>query len=67
VLDQDPGPFPLSPLVLAEVDYLLSTRMGAGSEIALLRQVAAGAYRLESLSVDDVRRGHRRRGNATGS
>jgi predicted nucleic acid-binding protein len=54
VLDQDPGPFLLSPLVLAEVDYLLCTRMGTGTEIAFLRQVAAGAYRLEPLSVDDV-------------
>jgi predicted nucleic acid-binding protein len=54
VLDQDPGPFLLSPLVLAEADYLLSTRMGTGSEIAFLRQVSAGAYRLEPLSVDDI-------------
>jgi predicted nucleic acid-binding protein len=53
-VDRDPGPFLLSPLVLAEVDYLLSTRMGIGSEVAFLRQVAAGAFRLELLSADDV-------------
>jgi predicted nucleic acid-binding protein len=37
----------LSPFVLAELDYLLATRVGAAAERALLAEVARGAYRLE--------------------
>jgi predicted nucleic acid-binding protein len=42
----DPGPFLLSPFILAEVDYLLRTRFGVTAELRLLREVAANAYRL---------------------
>jgi len=44
----------LSPFVLAELDYLLSTRIGRNMEIALLGEVGRGAYRLEPFSEDDV-------------
>lgn len=54
ILSEDPGPFLLSPLVLAEIDYLVTARMGVADETRLLREVAAGAYRLEPLSADDV-------------
>jgi predicted nucleic acid-binding protein len=57
VIESDPGPYLLSPLVLAELDYLLGTRMGAKVEIRFLREVAAGAYQLEPLSADDVEAG----------
>ncbi|MDP8904843.1 MAG: PIN domain-containing protein [Chloroflexota bacterium] len=40
-------PLLLSPFVLAELDYLLVTRVGTRAEIALLEEVAAGAYQLE--------------------
>jgi predicted nucleic acid-binding protein len=53
-LEDDPGPFVLSPFVLAEVDYLLATRVGVDEEIAFLRQVASGAYRLEAFAEEDV-------------
>lgn len=53
-LESDPGPLLLSPFVLAELDYLLSTRVGIEAERALLREVAEGAYRLESFGADDV-------------
>jgi predicted nucleic acid-binding protein len=46
VLQADPGPFLLSPLVLAELDYLLLTRAGPEAERALLGEVAGGAYDL---------------------
>lgn len=54
VLEADPGPFLLSPFVLAEIDYLLSTRVGVDAELAFLREVAAGAYRLVPFDPGDV-------------
>lgn len=50
------GPLLLSPFVLAELDYLLSTRVSQEAAAALLDQVAAGAYRLEPMAADDIAR-----------
>jgi predicted nucleic acid-binding protein len=50
------GPLLLSPFVLAELDYLLSTRVSQDAAVALLDQVATGAYRLESTEADDIAR-----------
>lgn len=50
------GPLLLSPFVLAELDYLLSTKVSQDAALALLDQVAAGAYRLEPMAADDVAR-----------
>jgi uncharacterized protein len=47
-------PFLLSPFVLAELDYMILTRMGQWQESALLGEVARGAYRLEPFSTEDV-------------
>jgi predicted nucleic acid-binding protein len=54
-IESDRGPFLLSPFVLAEVDYFISTRVGLTAETALLRDVAAGAYRLEPFDQEDIR------------
>lgn len=59
VLESDDGPFLLSPFVLAELDYLLSTRVGLEAELMLLEEVAEGAYRLEGFDNEDVRAAHR--------
>ncbi len=48
------APLLLSPFVLAELDYLLATRVGLDAELALLGEVARGAYQLTTFSVDDV-------------
>jgi uncharacterized protein len=48
------GPLLLSPFVLAELDHLLVTRVGRAAELALLSEVARGAYRLEPFSTADV-------------
>lgn len=48
------GALLLSPFVLAELDYLLSTRVGWNAEVALLGEVGRGTYRLEPFSEDDV-------------
>lgn len=47
-------PLLLSPFVLAELDYFLATRVGSAAEIALLEEVAAGAYQLEQFEARDV-------------
>jgi len=49
-----PGPRVLSPFVLSELDYLLATRVGPHAALALLAEVARGAYRLESFEAGDV-------------
>ena len=54
VMEAESGPFVLSPFVLAELDYLLATRFGMDAELGLLREVARGAYRLESFRAIDI-------------
>jgi hypothetical protein len=54
-LESDAGPLLLSPFVLAELDYLLLTRVGVDAEILLLDEVAEGTYRLEGFGREDVR------------
>jgi uncharacterized protein len=49
------APYLLSPFVLAELDYLLATRVGADAERALLAEVARGVFQLESFTAADVR------------
>lgn len=44
----------LSPFVLAEIDYLLATRVSTRVQRTFLREVAAGAYRLEGFDSGDV-------------
>ena len=47
-------PWVLSPFVLAELDYLLATRVGETAERALLSEVGRGVYRLESFQQEDI-------------
>lgn len=47
-------PWILSPFVLAELDYLLATRVGQAAERALLAEVGRGVYRLDSLEPDEI-------------
>ena len=56
VLQQAQAPRLLSPFVLAELDYLLATRVSQPAERALLGQVADGVYQLESFGPGDVAR-----------
>ena len=44
----------LSPFVLAELDYLLATRVGVEAKHALMDEVARGAYRLEAFTAEHV-------------
>jgi predicted nucleic acid-binding protein len=54
VLEHTDAALLLSPFVLAELDYLLATKVGAREQLALLGEVERGAYRLETFSAADV-------------
>ena len=49
----------VSPFVLAELDYLIASRVGHQAQMALIDEVARGAYQLELFSSEDV--GHAKR------
>ena len=49
----------ISPFVLAELDYLVGSRVGHKAQMALLDEVGRGAYQLDPFSTEDV--GHARR------
>lgn len=49
-------PLLLSPFVLAELDHLISARVGHEARAALLAEVARGAYSLAPMSGTDVAR-----------
>jgi uncharacterized protein len=45
--------------VVAELDYLLATRVNKDSERALLAEVGRGVYRLEAFDAADIERAER--------
>ena len=47
-------PRAVSPFVLAELDYLIASRVGHQAQMALVDEVARGAYQLELFSSEDV-------------
>ncbi len=49
----------VSPFVVAEVDYLVATRKGVEAELAVLRELASGAYELATMDADDLAAGAR--------
>jgi hypothetical protein len=53
-LRSTPAPWLLSPFVLAELDYLLATRIGMAAERTFLGEVGRGVYRLEHFEADDI-------------
>jgi len=54
LLANSSGPLLLSPFVLAELEYLLSMRVGTTAALAFLAEVSRGAYRLEPFAMSDV-------------
>ena len=58
-MNQIPAPYLLSPFVLAELDYLVATRVDVSAEHALLQEVENGAYELVALTAEDVGRARR--------
>lgn len=52
-VERDGGPLVLSPLVLAELDYFVLTRLGAPAEQKVLAELKSPAYRLAAFTDDD--------------
>jgi len=49
-------PLVVSPFVVAEFDYLVSTRLGTEAELAVLAELAGGAYRLAAVPAETLDR-----------
>ena len=47
-------PLIVSPLVLAELDYLTTQIAGVGAELTLLEELCSGAYELATFGLDDL-------------
>ena len=47
-------PYLLSPFVLAEIDYLLGTRVGAAAQQAVLGEVESGAFTLSTFTAQQI-------------
>lgn len=45
----------VSPYVVAELDYLVATRLGVDAELRVLNELASGAYHLADLGKADLR------------
>jgi predicted nucleic acid-binding protein len=56
LIEEADEPLIIPSAVLPEVDYLVSERMGPAPMLALLRDVDAGAYRVEDLVAEDYAR-----------
>src|SRR5262245_683669 len=54
VLLDSPQPLVVSPYVVAEVDYLVASRLGVDAELAVLRELAGGAWDLPALGEADL-------------
>jgi uncharacterized protein len=53
-IESDEGPFVVSPYVLAELDHFLATRRGVAMQLAVLRELASGAWELPCLDGGDL-------------
>lgn len=52
------GHLVVSPYVVAELDYLVSTRHGVDAEMAVLEELTGGAWELASFGVADLKEAH---------
>lgn len=49
-------PLVVSPYVVAELDYLVASRVGVDAELAVLEELTGGAYELAQLDSSDLER-----------
>ena len=47
-------PLVVSPYVVAELDYLVASRLGVSAELAVLRELTGGAWDLPAIDVDGL-------------
>jgi predicted nucleic acid-binding protein len=48
----------VSPYVVAELDYLVASRLGVSAELAVLRELAGGAWDLAAFGTEDLAKAH---------
>ncbi len=46
-------PLVVSPYVVAELDYLVASRLGVSAELAVLRELTGGAWDLPAIDVEE--------------
>jgi len=56
VLTEATEPLVVSPYVVAELDYLIASRLGVPAELAALRELAGGAWDLPVMDAADLAR-----------
>ena len=54
VVDAEPDALVVSPYVVAELDYLVATRLGVDAELAVLHELSSGAYDLAHVGTHDL-------------
>jgi uncharacterized protein len=54
VLDSATEPLVVSPYVVAELDYLVASRLGVPAELAVLRELSGGAWDLAAFGTEDL-------------
>jgi predicted nucleic acid-binding protein len=54
VVDTATEPLVVSPYVVAELDYLVASRLGVSAELAVLRELAGGAWDLAAFGTEDL-------------
>jgi len=54
LVDGTRDPLVVSPYVVAELDYLVATRIGVEAELAVLAELAGGAYELAPIGPADL-------------
>ncbi len=57
LVESEPGPLFVPVVLLAEVDYLLSTRLGMNAALDFLESCELGAFTIVPLEEGDLRRG----------
>lgn len=55
MVDAETDALVVSPYVVAELDYLVATRLGVVAELSVLGELASGAYDLVQVGADDLR------------
>ena len=56
VVAAEGDPLVVSPFVVAELDYLVATRLGVDAELAVLAELAGGAYHLAAVNAEQLDR-----------
>ena len=54
VVETSTEPLVISPYVVAELDYLVASRLGVSAELAVLRELAGGAWDLATFGTEDL-------------